>query len=90
MRVFELLNCLFIFILIVWMPLGVRPARRGIRVLCVLLPGTLIVHLVEEGAHWQMTPAYLAASILLVWSLAGERMSSGSVAGWARVACCCC
>jgi len=79
MRFFELLICLFIFILVVWMLLGVCPARRGIRVLCILLLGTLIVHLVHEGAHWQMAPAYLAAGILLVWSLGGERMSSGTV-----------
>ena len=79
MRFFELLICLFIFILVAWMLLGARPARRGIRMLVILLFATLIVHLNAEGARWQMVPAYLAASIGLVWVLAGRPMAVGSI-----------
>jgi dienelactone hydrolase len=86
MRIFELLNCLLMLPLIVAMVMGGRTAHRGLRVYCVLLLAVAVAHLIREGVHWQMLPAYLAEWILLVWAFAGGETSPAAVR-WTGVAC---
>jgi dienelactone hydrolase len=79
-RIFEVLISLLLVAgaLTAWLCIRTRALRLGF---CALLGVALVCHLVWEGAHWQMAPAYLGSllALLLValsppgrgWSITG-------------------
>jgi dienelactone hydrolase len=86
MRTFELVNCLLLAVFATGVLLGGRPAQWGMRILCAVLVATLLVHVIDEGAHWQMAPAYLAEAVLLAWFFMAGRLPAAS-SRWLSAGC---
>ena len=93
MRPFEILSCLFAFCAIAVLFLE-PPARRFYNGLIVCLTLFLGIHLVYEGAHWQLIPLYFAALLLLVFLPIGKRLprwvslAAGAMTGLLVMAAC--
>jgi dienelactone hydrolase len=86
MRFLEVVSCLLMLPSIFVMFLGARTAQREARVICILLIVVLVAHLIREGMHWQMWPAYLAAAMVIFYTVIGGRIPSIAIR-WMGLGC---
>lgn len=89
MRFLEVFSCLLMLPSVCVMLLGARTAHREARVICILLIAALIAHVIAEGMHWQMLPAYLAACMIILCTLLCPRLPA-AVIRWAGLVCLLC
>jgi len=81
MRFLEVLSCLLMLPSMCVMLLGARTAHREARVICLLLIMALVAHVIAEGVHWQMFPAYLAACLIVLCTLLCPKLPIVAIRG---------